>query len=107
MEARQKYTPEWIAGVLSEELCKEVILNHLDRTVLPGLWPIIINILVSSFTPGTGPRTLRNRRVQLFAKMDPTTEVCECMPTLIMGVAPPPFLTPKKPSVHVQTGLFP
>ena len=35
---------------------------------------------------------------QRFAKMDPTTEACVCMSTLIIGWSPPPFLTPGKPS---------
>ena len=30
-------------------------------------------------------------RVQFFAKMDPTTEVCGCMSTLIVGWHPLPF----------------
>ena len=47
------------------------------------LWPIINTCFIFSLL--TGPRTLPNRHVQLFAKMDPTTEVCGCMPTLIMG----------------------
>ena len=39
----------------------------------------------------TGPRTLPKMRVQLFAKMDPTVEVCEGMSTLIMPWHPSLF----------------
>ena len=36
--------------------------------------------------------------VQLFAKMDPTTEAYEYMSALIMGWGSAPFSIPKKPS---------
>ena len=39
----------------------------------------------------TGPRILPKMPVQLFAKMDPTTEACGNMSTLTMGWCPLPF----------------
>ena len=86
-------------GILpNEEECgKEAVKSFYVGQfflVFVYIWPMVSFL----FPHLTGPRTLPKMRAQLFAKMDSTAEDCGCMSTLIVGGAPPPFLTPKEPS---------
>lgn len=54
----------------------------------------------------TSPRTLANMSVNLFAKMDPTTEAWEGMSTIIMGWCPLPFWSPRSFPVDVCISKF-
>ena len=78
-------------------------LNHLSRTVLPGLCLHLANYLVSFFTPDWSQDPPQHA-CSIFAKMDPTPEACGCMSTLIMGWRSLPFWPPRRLLVHGQTG---
>ena len=80
-------------------------LNHLSRTVLPGLCLHLANYLVSFFTPAWSQDPPQHA-CSIFAKMDPTPEACGCMSTLIMGWHPLSFWPPRSLPAHVQTGKF-
>ena len=64
----------------------------------PNLEPVCCSMSSS------GPWTLPKMCVQLFSKMDPTTEAYEYMSTLIMGWGQRPFQSPRSFPAHVKTG---
>ena len=74
---------ERTVGVLSEEECSTEVMKSLVQNSLSGLCLLLANYLVSSHL--TGPWILPKMRVELFAKINPTTEACGCISTLVMG----------------------
>ena len=64
-------------------------LSHQGSPVLVYLCPIIL----FSFSQLSCPRTLPNMLVQLFPKMDSTTQTCGSLGITYHGAATPPFCT--------------
>ena len=71
-------------------------VNHLHRTVLPGLCLPLATYLVSLFTPG--PRMRPKMHAQLFAKVKAPRRGLWVHIHTYYGVESPPFFIAKKPS---------
>ena len=87
--------PERSAGVLNEEHSKKVIyIIYIGQSfwVFAKTWPANCFLLSHLI----GPRTLTKTHTQLFAKIDPITDLWVHVHTYF-GVGPPPFSIPKEP----------
>ena len=77
----------WASSLMRRNTVKRQ-LNHLCRSVLPGLCLPLANYLVL-FSHLTCPRALRNMRAQLFSKMDSSPEAYgAALASHIMGWCP-------------------